>query len=73
MKKMQVSGLIFAALFITACSTTETKYSRGYDNDYVYSVGYYGYQPFWGRSNFSGDVSGNENLQDAYRWYERRW
>ncbi|KTD39095.1 hypothetical protein Lnau_0294 [Legionella nautarum] len=79
MKKITIAALMFVpATFLTGCTIAETTYSPGYNNDYVYAVGYYGYRPYW-TSYYSGGW-GNVGYWRGYRaysnrsWFEgRRW
>ncbi len=73
--------LVVGALSLGGCAITDTTYSPGYGNDYVSSVGYYGYQPsyrnYWGyydtRYN-SGMGYGHRNYwSGGPGWYGRGW
>jgi hypothetical protein len=70
--------LLSSVLTLMGCSVSQGNYSP-YNNDYVYSVGYYGYQPYYGQRYYSGYVGDNNywygyRNANAYRgWYERRW
>ncbi|HHF7345693.1 TPA: hypothetical protein ACPSKE_001503 [Legionella feeleii] len=88
MKKLIIAlGLFFPTLFLMGCAPT-TVYSPGYNNDYVYSVGYYNYRPYywnkplyWGRPYYWGSSYGWRNISwpghrgvYGYRgWYNRGW
>ncbi|MBA3537642.1 MAG: hypothetical protein H0T84_13715 [Tatlockia sp.] len=54
MKKIIIAALVFvpATFLTTSCSVTS---AGGYHprNDYVYSVGHYGYRPYWGANTYS--------------------
>ncbi|WP_035918954.1 hypothetical protein [Legionella fairfieldensis] len=72
MKKIIIAALVFVpAMFLTSCRVNEAAYYPGYYNsDYVYSVGYYGYRPYWG--GYSGGW-GNAGYWSGYRAYNRGW
>lgn len=61
---MKSSLLLLSAVLITimtsGCTISRSVYSPGYNNsDYVYSVGYYGYRPYWGNRYYTGVGWGN--------------
>ncbi|WED42665.1 hypothetical protein [Legionella cardiaca] len=63
-------------LFLSGCYvTSSTNYYPGYTNDYVYSVGYYGYRPYWGSRYLTG-YGWNNGYWSGYRGvysYPRSW
>lgn len=76
--------LIAPLLVLTSCSVNQNDYSANYKNDYIYSVGYYGYQPYRGQRDYSGYVVKSVNCyrwRNVHRndgdlqrgWYERHW
>lgn len=70
MKKIMIAALVFVpTTFLGGCTVTETAYSP--TNDYVYSVGYYGYRPYWG--NYYTGGWGNVGYWRGYRGYYNRW
>lgn len=79
MKKIIYTLLIFVpTIFLSACGVTQASYySRystidygNYNNDYVYSVGYYGYRPYWGNRFLSNvDVNLDEGYYPDRAWY----
>jgi hypothetical protein len=55
MKKLFLALFVFVpTVFLTSCVMTSARYAPGYTNDYVYSVGYYGYRPYWGSRFYTG-------------------
>ncbi|KTD20998.1 Uncharacterised protein [Legionella lansingensis] len=63
MKKLILAVILFApTVFLTSCSVTTASYSPRYGNDFVYSVGYYGYRPYWGTPYFT-----------SYGWRSGYW
>ncbi|MDI9819357.1 MULTISPECIES: hypothetical protein [unclassified Legionella] len=84
MKKLIIALLMFSpTLFLSSCTVTRTAYHPGYTNDYVYSVGYYGYRPYWGsryagygwRSGYWSGYRGVYSVGYPRAWYGyvRRW
>lgn len=76
MKKCLLAFVLsFPLLFLTGCGVTT--YSPAYGSDYVYTVGYYGYQPYWSRQYYSGYISGDNYWTDHNYWgrrgYNRGW
>ncbi|MCA0402680.1 MAG: hypothetical protein LCH30_02670 [Proteobacteria bacterium] len=73
MKKIIISALLlFFPLFFTGCTVTQSNYVPAYRNDYVYSVGYYGYRPYW--NNSVGYGWGVGNYWGGNRsFYNRGW
>jgi len=64
MKKTTIAALLFVpATFLASCTVSSTAYVPS--NDYVYSVGYYGYQPYWG--NYYSSGWGNVGYWRGYR------
>jgi len=67
MKKIILPLALLAPLVLmSGCTTVRTGVYPGYNNDYVYSVGYYGYRPFTGNPYYSGNGWGNNY------WYGHR-
>ncbi|MGQ3890691.1 hypothetical protein [Legionella sp. CNM-4043-24] len=66
------STLSLSALMMSGCTVTESTYAPGYDTDYVYTTGYYGYRPVWGNSLYSGYRWRNNNW-GAYSWRNNNW
>ncbi|KTD13563.1 hypothetical protein [Legionella hackeliae] len=79
MKKSIVALMVFVpAIFLSSCTVTTTNYvPAGYTNDYVYSVGYYGYRPYWGTRAYTGydwsNYRGIYTYPRAWYGYVRRW
>ncbi len=73
MKKIIIAALTFVpATFLTGCTISETTNSSGNTTDYVYSVDYTGYRPYWS-SVYSGGW-GNVGYWRGYRGhYDRGW
>lgn len=72
MKKVIIAALLVApAIFLTSCTVTEATYSPGYNNDYVYSVGYTGYSPYW--NNYYSGGWGNVGYWRGYRGFHHGW
>ncbi|PUT41880.1 hypothetical protein DIZ81_01925 [Legionella taurinensis] len=70
MKKLiLLSSLSLSAFMLSSCTVTSSTYSPGYNSDYVYSVGYYGYRPYWG-SYYSSYYPG-VTWRNSY-WYGNR-
>ncbi|KTD17667.1 hypothetical protein [Legionella jordanis] len=62
MKKLLLASLAFTPiLLLSSCAMTTATTYPGYTNDYVYSVGYYGYRPYWGTRYYS-----NYELENTY-------
>ncbi|KTD64527.1 hypothetical protein [Legionella spiritensis] len=52
-------AVLISAFMMSSCSVTTATYSPGYNSDYVYSVGYYGYKPYWRNRYYWGAGWGN--------------
>lgn len=67
MNKLIVALAVSTPLLILTGCTVDTVgvdtvvYDPGYSNDYVYSVGYYGNQPYWGNSYYPASYYGLYN------------
>lgn len=83
MKKQLIAALVFVpSICLTSCMTEGPTYYPGYANDYVYSIGYYGYRPYWG-TRYDGRPGlrgfdpqpwrGYYKPSRAYYGYVRRW
>ncbi len=87
MKKLVLTGaLLGSTLWLSGCTVSQTTYTTpSYNQDYVYSVGYYGYRPYWGGSYYNSYNWGHPYWssrpywRNAYygprvnRWHFRRW
>lgn len=83
MKKILLVSSVFASMILLdGCTVVQSPYSPAYNSDYVYSVGYYGFRPYWGNRYYSGYGWGNHTWfgQSAVggghyynRWYGRRY
>jgi hypothetical protein len=79
MKKIIIAALVFvpATFLSTSCSVTSAGYYP--KNDYVYSVGYYGYRPYWGANTYSigwgngGYWRGYRGVSTRAWWGGRSW
>ena len=73
MKKLRLSFIIISLFFLTNCAPNTTIYYPGYANDYVYSIGYYGYRPYWGGrySTNSGWITTGWSGSTSH--YSRSW
>ncbi|MBA2656715.1 MAG: hypothetical protein H0U70_06970 [Tatlockia sp.] len=69
MKKIIIAALVFvpATFLTTSCAVRTASYTP--TNDYVYSVGYNGYRPYWGNYNTGW---GNGGYWRGYRGYSTR-
>lgn len=70
MKKLIVVFLIvMPAMFFLGCSTTKKPtYQPGSNNDYIYSIGYYGNGPYWAGSGWrNGYWLGFRGVNDSPR------
>jgi hypothetical protein len=64
MKRTIIAVFVFVpSIFLTACTITQGSYYPR--NDYVYSVGNFGYRPHWG--NFYSAGWGNMGYWRGYR------
>ena len=67
MKKTIIAVMVLApATFLSSCTIREASYYPGYNSNYVYSTGYYGYRPYW-NSFYSGYGWGNVGYWRGYR------
>ncbi|ASQ47257.1 hypothetical protein [Legionella clemsonensis] len=82
MKKLIIACLLFVpSLLLSSCTvTTANYYPAGYRNDFIYSVGYYGYRPYWGTRAYTGyrwpgywGYRGIYSYPRAWYGYVRRW
>lgn len=82
MKKEILALSSFLSLcFLSSCTIAPVSYYPGYRNDFTYSVGYYGYRPYWGgRYNASYGIGPGRALYGGYHplnragySYIRRW
>lgn len=73
-KYLLASAVLLGSVSMTGCYNNSA-YAPGYNSDYVYSVGYYGYRPFWGGRYYSGYGWGNHTWfgQPAQGHYYNRW
>lgn len=72
MKKIIIAALVFVPVsLLSSCTVTEAAYSPGYNNDYVYSVGYYGYRPYW--NTYSGGWGNVGYWTGSRGFYNRGW
>lgn len=71
MKKTYLVLGIVSSVLLSSCSVSEGIYTPAYNNDYVYSVGYYGYRPYWsgGYNSGYGWGVGNTGYWPGYRSY----
>ncbi|MCX7114574.1 MAG: hypothetical protein NTW08_01470 [Gammaproteobacteria bacterium] len=59
----RVRMALVACMMLSGCVTTSSNYSPDYDEDYIYSVSYYGYRPMnWG-----------DGYYNNYGWGARNW
>lgn len=82
-KLLLVTSVLGSLTLMSGCTVTQSAYSPAYNSDYVYSVGYYGFRPYWGNRFYSGYGWGNHtwfgqtpiNRGGHYynRWYGRRY
>ncbi len=76
MKKVMIP-IAVSLLTLLGCTTTESIYNKRYNRDYIYSVGFYGYQPEWTSRYYSGIPA--QNCSSGYcsvyprGWYMRKW
>jgi len=58
MKKLIISLVLSAPLVLLGGCAVDTvtvntvAYDPGYNNDYIYSVGYYNNRPYWGNNHY---------------------
>ncbi|WP_419419969.1 hypothetical protein ACNVED_01280 [Legionella sp. D16C41] len=75
MKKVMIL-LAVSLLGLVGCTTSESIYNPRYNRDYVYSVGFYGYQPQWVTNYYSGvPTQCGLGCSRVYPrgWYMRKW
>lgn len=85
MKKYLVPALVLSPIMLlggcgVSTSTYTPVYTPAYTNDYVYSVGYYGYRPYYGNRYYTG-YNWRDNYWTGNRyngfygrsWHARRW
>ncbi|KTC66802.1 hypothetical protein Lbir_3104 [Legionella birminghamensis] len=85
MKKLILTGTVLgASVWLSGCTVSQTTYTTpAYTRDYVYSVGYYGYRPYWGGSYYNSYNWGHpywggsrpywRNVYYGHGWYGRHW
>lgn len=72
-KLMLVLAVLAPSTLITSCGAP-VSYYPGYRNDYVYSVGYHGYRPYWGgryNASYGLNYTGYQNRYWGNNTYAR--
>lgn len=73
MIKRWCSLLMFVSLIsLGGCTVTGGEYSPISDEDYIYTVGYYGYQPGWAFDDYSGYRAGGDRWRGYDTFYGNR-
>ena len=75
MKIARIS-LALSLLLLLGCTANEPTYNARFNKDYIYSVGFYGYQPQWATHYYSGVPT--RSCAQGYcnyprGWYMRKW
>jgi hypothetical protein len=66
--KTRMALVCILGLGLSGCYVAESAYYPDYDEDYVYSVGYYGYRPYdWGDGYYATYGWGTRDWVDAPR------